>query len=158
MKILFNKFSIAIFIVCLIAGFIIILYPVDPSIKPLPVFNTERQASNTNVEKTFFKTKINEKIDIASLFRKLVKKAVVPIVSKDNPIEIAQKVEAVDWLKFVGFIKSDDGSGLYYFKDNKAGRILKLSVGAEDGSYKLIEATNTNFIMVVAGIKYLIKR
>ena len=97
-------------------------------------------------------------IEIAVLFgwrektrEKTAEEVVRVVEEKEPPVETS-------WFKPMGFVGDEEGSRSYLFKDSRTGKVLSIALGSESRGWKLLKATDKEFLLEFEGKKYIIKQ
>jgi hypothetical protein len=98
---------------------------------------------------------------IARLFR--LKRSQAPRASSPPratpaPSPAAAKAVQASWIVFIGRIEETDGRILYYFKDNKAGRSLKLTAAPSGASDGIVSEAEDSLVLRLEGKLYEVRR
>jgi hypothetical protein len=66
--------------------------------------------------------------------------------------------QKVSWLKYIGLIAEPDGEKKYYFKDTRANRIIKLSLGQTVQEWTLSEISVSHFTLKNEEKTYVVEK
>jgi hypothetical protein len=77
-------------------------------------------------------------------------------VQPEQPVQSAPPVNA-DWIKYVGTITSEEGRLLYFFKNSRTGRMIRLSLSAPDRDWKMLAYEKGIFTLEENGIRYIVR-
>jgi len=66
--------------------------------------------------------------------------------------------QKVSWLKYIGLIAEPDGEKKYYFKDTRASRVIKLSLGQTAQGWTLSEISASHFSLKNEGKTFLVEK
>ncbi len=73
------------------------------------------------------------------------------VVAKEPPV-------AVPWLKYVGYATDAEGSPLYYLKDTRNGKVIRVAPGSASTEWSLLEVTEERLVVRFGDDEYVVDR